>query len=185
MASVPNIAFVGPGPMGIGMASRLLHAGYSITGYDLNPDAAETLGSKGDHLALSPRQAANAASVLICMAATADQATAILFDKSVGAVDGLRQNSTIILCSTVTPGYPIEVRSLLDGDAKRPDIRLIDCPVSGDTALAPQGTQTIFASGPGSTLEAMRSILDAMADNLYFILGGLGATNKVKTINQQ
>lgn len=61
---------------------------------------------------------------------------------------------------------------------------VIDCPVSGGTARAADGTLTIFASGEADTLERARGLLLDMSEKLYVIPGGAGAASKMKMVNQ-
>lgn len=61
---------------------------------------------------------------------------------------------------------------------------MIDCPVSGGTARAANGTLTIFASGEADALQKARGLLDDMSEKLYIIPGGAGAASKVKMVNQ-
>lgn len=66
----------------------------------------------------------------------------------------------------------------------RSDILLVDCPVSGGTKRAADGTLSIFASGTAEALAKADEILHDMSQNLYIIPGGLGAASKVKMVNQ-
>jgi len=103
----------------------------------------------------------------------------------VGAIHELPQKATVILCSTGPPDHVPKVRALLDGKYNRPDVELVDAPVSGGTIRAANGTLTILASGPESSLSAARPVLDAMAGkSLYIIPGGLGAGTNVKMVHQ-
>lgn len=170
--------------MGFGMATHLVKEGFQVTGSDVWAPSVERFAAAGGLSASSPKEASVNASFLVSMVATADQTTSALFDPSTGAILTLPKNATIILCSTVSPKYVPEVRALLDGEFQRPDIQLIDCPVSGGTVRAADGTLTILASGPDSTLAHSKAILDTMAEGLFIIPGGLGAGTKVKMVNQ-
>lgn len=61
---------------------------------------------------------------------------------------------------------------------------VIDCPVSGGTARAANGTLTIFASGEAGALDRTQGLLRDMSAKLYTISGGAGAASKVKMVNQ-
>jgi 3-hydroxyisobutyrate dehydrogenase len=180
----PDVAFVGLGAMGFGMATYLVKSGYTVTGSDVWAPSVERFVAAGGKSASSPREASSNAQYLVSMVATAAQTTAALFDPSTGAIHTLPQNATVILCSTVSPTYVPEVRNLLDNEFNRPDVQLLDCPVSGGTVRAADGTLTILASGPDSTLSQSKELLNTMAANLYIIPGGLGSGTKVKMVNQ-
>lgn len=92
-------------------------------------------------------------------------------------------SATILICSTVSPAFhkalPFRIAK-----AGRPDVKVIDCPVSGGTARAADGTLTIFASGEADTLERVGDLLRDMSEKLYVIPGGEGAASKMKMVNQ-
>lgn len=69
-------------------------------------------------------------------------------------------------------------------DVNRPDIFLIDSPVSGGTVRAAQGTLTILASGTEPALNRGNEVLRILSEKLYPIPGGVGAASNVKMINQ-
>jgi 3-hydroxyisobutyrate dehydrogenase-like beta-hydroxyacid dehydrogenase len=66
----------------------------------------------------------------------------------------------------------------------RNDIFLVDCPVSGGTARAADGTLTILSSGSSSALNRSKQILEDMSEKLFVIPGGIGAASNVKMVNQ-
>ncbi|KAJ5343737.1 uncharacterized protein N7506_003561 [Penicillium brevicompactum] len=184
MASKPNVAFIGLGAMGIGMAIHLLSDGFAVTGFDVNPMALERLLAMGGAAASSPKECVRDASFVICMVANSTQTEDAFFADSTGAVLGLTQNAIVILCSTVAPGFPVKLLNRIKQEFQRPDIQLLDCPVSGGTIRAGQGMLTILSSGRTDVLKTAQPILKSMSENLYDIEGGLGSANKVKLINQ-
>ena len=64
-----NIALLGLGLMGSGMAGHLLDAGYPLTIWNRTPGKAQALQARGARLAKSPREAAAGAAVVISMLA--------------------------------------------------------------------------------------------------------------------
>ena len=128
--SKPRLAFAGLGAMGYGMASHLLRSGYPLVAFDVYPPAMHRLVAEGASSAQSPREAVRHAEFLVCMVANSAQATPLLFDPEAGAVEALPRDGAILMCSTVAPAYIHEIQRRLD-DLGRPDVRLVDCPVSG------------------------------------------------------
>ncbi|KAL8994142.1 MAG: hypothetical protein Q9169_005818 [Polycauliona sp. 2 TL-2023] len=185
----PKVAFAGLGAMGYGMASYLLKSAFSVKAFDVyQPTLDRFLASNPSvtSVAKTPREAVQDADLLIIMVATSIQATPLLFDSEIGAVQGLKKDACIIMCSTVAPAYIDEVSSRLK-ELGRQDIRLIDSPVSGGAARAANGTLSIFASASStSDLANAKAILQAMSDErkLYEIPGGLGGGSKAKLIHQ-
>lgn len=179
----PVVAFIGLGAMGMGMATNLLKT-FSVTGFDVYEPTLEKFRSAGGNTATTPRSAVANAKYIVIMVATAAQTLAVLFDDVTGAIHELQPNATIILSSTAFPEHVPEVRELLDNKYNRKDVELVDAPVSGGTSRAALGTLVILASGPEKSLDAAKPVLDAMADPLHMIPGGLGAGTKVKMVHQ-
>ena len=74
-----TIGFIGLGSMGTGMTRKLLEAGFTVRGYDVDPGRAEHLRTAGGEPAASPAQAAAGASILgVCVFDQA-QAEEVLF----------------------------------------------------------------------------------------------------------
>lgn len=178
--ALPRVGFVGLGAMGLGMAKSLLRAGLQVTGYDVNAAAVDTFVAAGGHRAATVAQAGQDADILLLMVLNAEQSESVLFGPS-GAVQALRPNSLVMLCSTVSPAF---VRSVAERLAAY-QINLLDAPVSGGTARAAEGKLSIMASGSPAAFAAAQPLLDALAENVY-IMGdtpGQGAT--MKLINQE
>ena len=180
-----EIAFLGLGAMGFGMATNLVKTGHTVTGFDVWAPTLERFLATGGKTATTPREVVKGAQYVVFMVATAVQVQTALFDDEIGAIHGLSRNVTVILCSTGPPEYVPAIRALLDSKYGRQDVEVVDAPVSGGTIRAADGTLTILASGPESALTAARPVLDSMAGrNLYIIPGGLGAGTKVKMVHQ-
>ncbi|KAI4222027.1 MAG: hypothetical protein L6R36_006449, partial [Xanthoria steineri] len=181
----PKIAFAGLGAMGYGMAAHLVQSGYAVTGFDVYQPALDRFLKEGKaaSAAKTPKEAVQDADVFICMVATSVQATPLLFNAETGAVQGLKENAIIIMCSTVAPAYIDELQSRLK-EVGRSDLRPIDSPVSGGAGRAADGTLSIFASGAKEDVETARAVLQCMSGKLYEIPGGLGGGSNAKMIHQ-
>lgn len=180
-----NVAFLGLGAMGFGMATNLIKCGFEVTGFDVWAPTLERFAAAGGKTATTPRQVVRDSTYVVFMVATAAQILSALFDEKTGAIYELPQNAIVILSATGPPDHVPKVRALLDGKYSRPDVRLVDAPVSGGTIRAAAGSLTILAAGPDSAITAAKPVLDAMAGkNLYVIPGGLGAGTKVKMVHQ-
>ena len=181
-ASKPTVAFAGLGQMGYPTALQLLNSGFPVVGYDVYSPLMDRFAAQGGAVAPTPREAVKEAEFFICMVATSVQATLLFFDGIIGAVQGLRSDATIIMCATVAPIYIKELCKRL-GEF-RPDVHLIDSPVSGGAGRAADGTLSIFSSGEEAHLDHASLVLECMSSKLYRIAGGLGGGSKAKMIHQ-
>lgn len=178
----PVIGFAGLGAMGSGMATNLIKQGYQVYGYDVYTPLVDRFVEAGGLPAKTPKEAGEKADYLISMVANAAQNMTFLFEGEDAAIHGVQKDKTFILCSTTPPAFLHELRSHFD-QANRSDIHLLDCPVSGGTLRAADGTLSIFSSGSDSDLDAAGPILEALSANLYR-MGDISAGTKTKTVHQ-
>jgi len=197
--SLPKVAFLGLGAMGLCMSTHMYRSGFPLTGYDIWKPTLEKFEAQCASIAeassisqpvkagASPREAVKGAEVVVLMVATHHHVESALFDKDVGAVYGLEKDCAVIIAATVPPMYPLSVRKKLDEQFGRKDVALVDAPVSGGTARAIDGTLTIMASAdvPESLARSdVKVVLDSLAGNLSIISGGLGSGTATKALNQ-
>jgi putative dehydrogenase len=176
---VQHIACIGLGAMGGAMATRLVHAGFRVTGYDISEPARRRLQQTGGHVATSPAEATANSFLLLVMVTNAEQAEASLFGPT-GATTTLATGATVMLCSTVPPAFVRDVERRL-GDR---DIILLDAPVSGGVGAAGNGTLTIMASGSEAAFAACEKVLATLAGKVYRLGETAGIGSSVKMINQ-
>lgn len=179
----PKIGFAGLGAMGGGMARNLVRNGFDVVGYDVYQPLVDRFVEAGGKPAKSPKEAASNADFFVSMVANAAQNSSLLFDGEDSVVNGLGKGKCFILCSTTPPPFLHELRKRLDEEFSRPDIKLLDCPVSGGTIRAGDGTLSIFSSGPEEHLLEAQQVLECMSGNLYR-MGGISNGTKTKTIHQ-
>ncbi|KAJ4247529.1 hypothetical protein NW762_013209 [Fusarium torreyae] len=185
-AEASQIGFIGLGAMGFGMACNLLNQSeYNVEGYDVYPPSASKFIAHGGHTRDSPREVARNKSQLIIMAANVQQVEIIIFDDQDGVLtnEALPKGATILICSTIPPTFYDTLESRLE-QSGRADIFIVDCPVSGGTKRAAEGTLTIFASGNPDALNNANHLLETMAETLHIIRGGEGTASKIKMVNQ-
>src|SRR5437899_10828999 len=66
--------------------------------------------------------------------------------------------------------------------AERPDVMLLDAPVSGSKDPAERGQLTIFASGPDEARPRVAPLFDALGQRTIWV-GGVGAGTRLKLVN--
>lgn len=185
MADKPAVSFIGLGAMGFGMATHLVREGYPVTGFDVWPPTLERFQQAGGATASTPAAAVHDRPYCVCMVATAAQAHAVLWEGDHPAVPALPPGATLLLCSTVPCAYVQGLARQL-ADKGRPDVHLIDCPVSGGALRAAEGTLSIMAGGSHEALAQGKDVLQALSDphKLYLVQGGVGAGSNMKMCHQ-
>lgn len=183
MAQLDNIGVAGLGAIGLGMAQSLLRSGFQVTGYDINPEAARRLQGEGGRVATTVPEISRIADCMICVVATSEQASEFFFDSKTGAVQHLPKASIIILAITARPDFVSTFQEKIR-QAERPDISVIDCPVSGGEARAKAGTLSLLCSGDSDCLLRLAPVLQALGSQIHTIPGGLGAASRVKFVHQ-
>lgn len=176
---VHKLGFIGLGAMGFGMASHLLKSGFVVHAYDVYKPALSRFADLGGIIEDFPEEVAKDVEVLIIMVANEAQAESVLYGEA-GSVSALRDGATIILSSTVSPGFVTCLEKRLKGKG----LKLVDAPVSGGVKRAAEGTLTTMASGTDEALSCASTVLSVSSEKLYIIKGGCGAASSIKMVNQ-
>ncbi|KIW24096.1 uncharacterized protein PV07_09830 [Cladophialophora immunda] len=192
----PQVGFIGLGAMGFAMSTHLVRTGFPVTGFDIYGPTLDRWRATCDDIpesraktASSPAEAVRNASVVCLMVANHYHVHSALFDDN-GAVHALPKDCTVIIHATIPPTQPSTVRERLTGEFNRPDVRLIDAPVSGGVARSINGTLTIMVSSDDmKNLQEpnAKTVLENVASKgktLFPIPGGLGAGQSAKALNQ-
>jgi L-threonate 2-dehydrogenase len=174
-----NVAVIGLGSMGYGMARSLLRAGFRVNGYDVRPQVLERFAMEGGTPVASPAEAARGAGIVAIVVVTADQTEATLFGES-GVVTTLAKGAVLMTCATVPPLYAEGVGKRL---AERGYLH-IDAPLSGGAARAAQGKVTVMASGSPEAFTRAKAFFEATTERVYNLGTASGIGSRVKLINQ-
>lgn len=172
-----EVAVLGLGTMGSGMASNLLRAGHSVAVYNRTPAKAEVLRTAGARVAMSPADAARSAQFVIAMLAD-DAASRELWLGENGALNAAPAGATLIESSTVSPEWVSELAST----ASRRGLQFLDAPVTGSRAQAAGGELTFLVGGTEDAVSKATPVLQAMSKQIIH-LGPVGSGAKLKLIN--
>jgi putative dehydrogenase len=175
----PNIAVIGLGSMGFGMATSLRRKGYEVTGCDVAADSVARFVKDGGKGAKTPAEAAKAADIVVSVVVNAAQTEAILFGKD-GVAETLAKDAVFISSATMDPDVARRLASQLEATGRH----YLDAPISGGAQRAAQGELTILASGSPKAFVKARPALDAMAAKLYELGDAPGQGAAFKMINQ-
>jgi 3-hydroxyisobutyrate dehydrogenase len=172
-----QVAILGLGTMGAGMAKNLLSAGFSVTVYNRTRAKAEPLGASGARIAESATDAAQDADVIVSMLSD-EAASREAWTGSNGALSGAKQGTVLVESSTVKPEWIAELAS----HAKTRGLELLDAPVTGSRVQAEAGELIFLVGGEASVLERARPVLAAMSKEIVH-LGPSGSGARMKLIN--
>ena len=172
------VAFLGIGTMGRAMATGAMVAGIPTIVWNRAPDATRDLADRGAEVAESAADAARRATIVVTMVTDAEVVLAIAQDH--GMLAALAPGAIWVQMSTIGDGGMKRVESLVK--AERPDVILIDAPVSGSKEPAEQGQLTIFASGPNSSVRTrLDPLFDALGRRTIWV-GPVGTGSKLKLV---
>jgi 3-hydroxyisobutyrate dehydrogenase len=173
-----RIAVLGIGAMGHGMATSALRAGIPTIVWNRTPRATQDLAELGAEVAETPADAARRAAIVVTMVSNTDAVLAIARDQ--GLLASLAPGAIWAQMSTIGVAG-IESVAALAGK-ERPDVTLIDAPVSGSKDPAAQGQLTIFASGPDEARARVAPLFDALGQRTIWV-GPVGAGTRLKIVN--
>lgn len=171
-----NVAFIGLGNMGFGMAQRLLRAGHELRVFNRSPARACALEQAGARICSTPREAAAGAEAVIAMTAD-DSSSRTVWSGADGVLSaGLAPRALAIECSTLSHQWVM----VLAAAAKAHNVRYIDAPVTGLPASAAAGTLTLLVGAESDDLDSARPILSAFSARiLHFGAVGSGTAYKL------
>ncbi|MGH8278054.1 MAG: NAD(P)-dependent oxidoreductase [Gammaproteobacteria bacterium] len=168
--------FIGLGAMGYPMAlnlhkAKLLTGVYNRTRAQAEKFAQQTSCRATERIA---DLAQHCDAVVICVTADAD-----VLEVVDALAAHLPKGALVIDCSTVSAGTAREAAQRLA--ARRIDF--LDCPVSGGTEGAAQGTLTIMCGGQAAAFERAQPVLRTLGQRIVY-MGPAGAGQATKAVNQ-
>jgi 3-hydroxyisobutyrate dehydrogenase len=159
------------------MASNLQRAGYELVVNDIRREVAAPHLSAGATWASSPREVAAASDVVLTSLPGPAEVKAVALDTD-GLLSSMRSGTVYMDLSTNSPTLMRELHATF---AQR-GVDVLDTPVSGGPAGAKSGKLAIWAGGDQAVFERVRSVLDAFADQVFYV-GPIGAGSVTKLVH--
>ena len=159
------VAVLGIGAMGHGMAASALRAGIPTIVWDRTVEATRDLAELGAEVAETAAGAARRAAIVVTMVTDADAVLSIARDQ--GMLAALAPGAIWAQMSTI--GVAGTDRVVAMAGAERPDVMLLDAPVSGSKDPAERGQLTIFASGPDEARPRVAPLFDALGQRTIWV----------------
>ena len=171
-----HIGLIGLGNMGFQMATRLRETGHRLVVFDARPEPMSRAVALGATAAASPTDVADRAETVLTSLPT-PQASLEVATGGEGIIHGSRVRRVVEL-STIGAHTARQLCALL---AER-GIAVLDCPVSGGTAGARNGTLALMASGPEHEFASVTPLLEALG-RPFLVATEPGAGQTMKLIN--
>lgn len=172
-----QVAILGLGIMGAGMAARLLSSGFPVIVYNRTRQKAQLLANAGASIADSPGDAASRADVILSMVAD-DGASRQIWLGENGALARARAGSLLIESSTLSVGWVRE----LAAHAAQNQCEFLDAPVTGTKPHAANGDLFFMVGGSSAAFEKARPIFSVLGREALH-LGPTGSGALIKLIN--
>jgi 3-hydroxyisobutyrate dehydrogenase len=167
----PNVALLGTGVMGAGMARNIAAAGMPLTVWNRSREKAEALAGAGASVARTPADAVTGADVVVTMLFDAESVVDVMSQ----ADKGLERDAVWLQTSTVGVAGCDRLAALAD----ELRVTLVDAPVLGTREPAEKGALVVLASGPEPARSACTPVLDAIGSRTLW-LGDAGAGSRLK-----
>ena len=160
-----NIAFLGLGQMGIGMAANLIKAGHNLTLYNRSRGKAAHLIALGASEAETPAQAVQSAQFAFTMVAADDALETVTYGDH-GILSALPKDAIHISSSTISVALS-EKLTLAHAEHGQ---NFLSAPVFGRPDAAAAARLAIVTAGPHHIIETAQPLFDAIGQKT-FILG--------------
>jgi 3-hydroxyisobutyrate dehydrogenase-like beta-hydroxyacid dehydrogenase len=167
-----ELAFIGLGEMGGGMALCLRAAGISLVVHNRTAARAAPLAQAGARVAASSAEAVRGARIVMLSLADEEAVEQVLFTELAGR---LRRGAIVIDTSTVSPAYSMSAAERLAAVG----VRRVEACLIGNPAMARAGQLRIVTAGRPEDADEIHVILDALAQDVRHV-GPVGSAAALK-----
>lgn len=170
-----EIAYLGMGIMGRGMAQNLVDAGYDVTVWNRTPEKTEPVVEKGAKKAETIAEAVKGADVILYCLADDAAVQDVVFGED-GVLATVEEGQIVVDMSTV---YPDTVLREAEAYAKK-GVGFLDAPVFGSKNEAAEGGLWIVVGGERDLFETLKPVLEPLSATLHYMgTSGNGARMKL------
>ncbi len=172
----PRIGYIGLGSLGRHLAGSLLRAGFPLTVYDIDREAATELLAAGASWADSAAAVARVSDTVITCLPSPEVVDTTVTGAS-GILDGISAGGTWIDMST----NDLHDLRRLAAIAAEQGVTTLEAPVTGGVHRAAAGAITVLVGGDEEAFERHRPAFEAMGGRVFFV-GELGQASVIKVI---
>ena len=175
-STLPIVAVLGIGRMGLPMASRLCKAGFTVHAWNRTPAKAQPLAALGAHIHNQVQEAVRDADIVISLLENGPVVEDVLFVQ--GAAQAMKQGALVVDMASIKPAEARDHAARLQALG----VQHVDAPVSGGTVAAEAGTLAIMAGGEATDLARAAPVLQHLGKTTH--VGPHGAGQLAKLANQ-
>jgi len=168
------VAIVGIGLMGEVFSRRLLDAGFSVIGYDVDPARRARLDDLGGKAVAAIADLAQPARCILISVFSTDQVEDVVENHLIPAL--CDSSGKIVMCLSTCD--PDRIAALGERVVHR-GIRFLDTPVSGTSQEVRQGDAVGLIGGDGAVADEVKPVLDALCTRCFRI-GRIGDGGRAK-----
>ncbi|OWW18272.1 3-hydroxyisobutyrate dehydrogenase [Noviherbaspirillum denitrificans] len=172
-----NVAWIGLGLMGNPMSKHLVNEGHTVKGFDIAPQALQTVAANGVTPTNSIAEACKDADVVYSMLPSGSDVYEVMASPG-GVFSSVRPNTIIIDCSTTGINYA----KRLHEEAKKAGVVFVEAPVSGGTEGARDATLTFMIGCDKQYADRATELLRPLGDYIAYV-GGAGTGQAAKVVN--
>ena len=173
-----DIAIIGLGSMGYGIASSCLRAGHTVWGVDISPEQTTKFCDQGGESS-SFSEAVSRLDAVAIVVLNAVQTETVLFGGD-GIVKHLKAGCVVVACATVSPLFAKN----MEAQCAQFGVHYLDAPISGGSVKAANGQLSIMASGTPEAFSFAGPLLDSISETVFKLGNEAGPGSAMKSVNQ-
>lgn len=175
-AAEQTVALIGIGIMGSRLAARLLGAGFTVQGFDVDPERMSAFVEAGGVAKASPADAVEGCGLVVLSLLTSDISRKVCL-----GTGGIAQSSSRpLLVLDTTTGRPADSVEIAEALAPL-GIDYADMTVSGNAAVAERGELTVMLGGSANAYTQAAPIMRAIGRSSHHV-GPVGAGARMKLV---
>lgn len=167
--SPQKIGLIGLGLVGTAFAERLLDQGYTVHGFDINPDRMLFFKSRGGIPEESVQNVAARSEIVILALMTAKIIESVISADCSGILAAEPLPKFVMNCSTIEPDASRKIHATLHHS----QIGYLEAPISGSSLQIRNGQGTFLLGGETHIIASLQPVLDCLAKNQIHV-GSIG-----------
>jgi putative dehydrogenase len=163
---------IGLGLMGAALSARLIDAGNSVIGFDIDIERCEALKAQGGELAASVAEVAARCRTIVVAVYSGGQIEALLAELA----RSKKPAQTVMICTTTcTPDEVVRIAKQAD----EAGVRFVEAPISGTSAEVRNGSAMALVAGPQEVVQTVDVFLDVLCPQRVNV-GAIGDASRTK-----